>query len=262
MMFFSKRGVYLRQNLIYGFVYTTSFLVSVCAPGNFVRDKTSHLPRHEFGEAARLALGSLSQFMHGVVVPNNLVLFVMLVGTAAFTWAMKPGRFITFERMAPVALTLLSAVPMHLFVYSFLTGEEAPGRTINQCYVMALVGGCILAAWVGAFAGNKMGKRTYVRTACVMLCATGVMFIASAPFRQVVNIIRDFGPIWSAEQLERANTLQAGRGNAVVLAPFTAEGDTPPLLQGTDISKDPSYWVNSCMSGYYGLKDVRLQEKQ
>ena len=107
-----------------------------------------------------------------------------------------------------------------------------------------------------------MGKRTYVRTACVMLCATGVMFIASAPFRQVVNIIRDFGPIWSAEQLERANTLQAGRGNAVVLAPFTAEGDTPPLLQGTDISKDPSYWVNSCMSGYYGLKDVRLQEKQ
>lgn len=260
MVFYARGRAWRRQNFAYGLVYLAALLVSVCAPGNFLRDKASSVPRHEVGETVRLALGSFRQFIDGLIIPNSVTLLAMLIGLALLSWAMKPERWIAGERLAPIVLTLLSAIPLHLFVYSFLVGEASPGRIINQCYAMTLIGGCILMAWLGVAAVAKIGGRARARMAGAVLVVIGLVFLSSTPYRQVASTIRDFGPTWRSQQLQRLGVLEAGRGRSVLLPSFTTEGATPPLFQGGDITEDSNYWVNSCMSSAYGTKDVRLSK--
>ena len=259
VVFFARGAAYRKRNLAYGIAYVASTLLTVFAPGNFARDAISHVSRHELAGAWRLALHSMELFADTRTAADGNVLLAMLVGTAAFTWAAKPGGFVKFRRIAPMALTLLTAMPTHLYVYSFLTGEETPGRIINQCYAMTLIGACILAAWAGSAVADKSGKGPSLRTACAVLFAVGTMFLTTGQFRQVVETVRDFGPVWRSEHLQRIEALKAGHGGSVVLAPFSPEGRAWPLFQGADITNDPSYWVNTCMSGVYGVKDVRLK---
>lgn len=259
VVFFAKGSVYRKRNIAYGIAYAASMLLTVCAPGNFARDAISQLPRHELAGAWRLALHSMELFIDSRTAADGKVLFAMLAGTAAFTWAMKPSGFMKFRRIAPMALTLLVAMPTHLYAYSFLTGEETPGRIINQCYSMTLVGACVLAAWAGSAVASVLRMKPSLRTACAVLLAVGLMFLTTDQFRRVVETIRDFGPVWRSEHLQRIEALRAGRGGSVTLAPFSPEDGAWPLFEGADITSDPSYWVNTCMSGVYGVKDVRLK---
>lgn len=251
-----------RRNFQYGVVYLAALLVTVCAPGNFLRDKASSLPRHEIGEAIKLSLVSLRQFVTGLVVPNLSTLLVMLIGVAIVSWAMRPEKSIVAKRLMPIVVTLLSAIPLHMFVYSFLVGEPSPGRIINQCYVMTIIGGCLLMAWLGAVAARKVEGRVRSWVASAVLVIIGLAFLSSASYRQVTSTIRDFGPVWRSQQLQRLEILQAGRGRSVLLPPFVPEGADRPLFQGGDITDDSSYWVNSCMSSAYGIKSVRLLKEK
>lgn len=257
--FFARGGSYRKRNIAYGVAYAISMLVTVCAPGNFARDALSQVPRHEVGGAATLALHSLELFIDSRMSPNAGILLGVLVGVAVFTWAVRPPAFARFNRIAPLALTLLVAMPAHLYVYSFLTGEETPGRIINQCYAMTLVGACLLAAWSGAAVAERTRRKPALLVACAVLACTGAAFLTTAQFRQVVDTARDFGPVWHAQQLQRLDALRAGRGNSISLPPFSPEGHAWPLFQGADITEDPAYWVNSCLGNMHGIREIRLQ---
>jgi hypothetical protein len=257
-IFYARGSTHLKQNVAYAVVYLGTFIASVLAPGNFVRDAGSLVPRHQVGSALHLAMLSLHEFIHTHIAPNATLLTLILLATGFIAWAMKPARVTRLVHMLPLPLTLISALPIHLVVYSFLTGEESPGRIINQSYVMMLVGLCLLAAWVGMRIACANRSTSNPRLAWSVLFAIGIICLSATQSRQIASVIRDFGPTWRAQHIERTQILQAGRGRSVTLAPFAPEGDTPPILQGADIDSDPAYWVNTCLSGLYGVKDVRL----
>jgi hypothetical protein len=259
---YARNRTYLKRNIAYFATYLTAFAASILAPGNFVRDAGSPLYRHHVGAALGLATQSFNQFISMHISPNALFLSLIILGTFVAGWAQKPAGINRFSAMSPLPLTLVSGLPLHLVVYSFLTGEEAPGRVINQSYVMALIGLCLLAGWMGMRLASTSRRTGNLRLAHASLLVLGILCVSSLQFRQVVSVVRDFGPIWRAQQIERTEILKSAKERSVLLASFTPEGSTPPVLQGSDITDDPTYWVNMCLSGLYGVKDIRLTKPE
>jgi hypothetical protein len=257
-IFYARGKVHLKQNITYAVVYLGAFVTTVLAPGNFTRDAGSLVPRHKIGIALNLAMASFSQFIHSHIVPNATLLTFLLLGAGLITWAIKPPRVARAAHVLPLPLTLITALPLHLVVYSFLTGEAAPGRIINQCYVMVLVGLCLLTGWAGMRIAQTTPNTGSPRLAWPTLFVIGIICLSTDQFGYVTSALRDFGPTWRAQQIQRMAILWGSKGRTVTLAPFSPEGSTPPILQGADIDSDPSNWINRCVSNYYGLKDVRL----
>jgi hypothetical protein len=258
-IFYARGKVHLKQNIAYAVAYLGAFVTTVLAPGNFARDAGSSVPRHKIGIALDLSMLSFSQFIHGHIVPNATLLTFLLLGAGLITWAIKPTRVARATHVLPLPLTLISALPLHLVVYSFLTGEAAPGRIINQCYVMALVGLCLLTGWAGMRIAQTTRNISSPGLARFTLFAIGIICLSTDQFGHIASVLRDFGPTWRAQQTQRMEILRDSKGRTMTLAPFSPEGNTPPILQGADIDSDPSNWINKCVSDFYGVKDVRLE---
>lgn len=260
---FARTRAHAWENAALLATYAAAFGFSVLAPGNFARDASIAVPRHDPVLALELAQRSFDLLATALVRPNASLLSLMLLGSLAAGWLAGPERWRKpghAWRFLPAPLVLLASLPMHLLVYSFLSGEETPGRIINQALLLALSGACLLAAWAGTWLASLRPVRD-PRPALAIVLLTGLWFLSSPQVRQLSATARDFGATWRAEQQQRNQALlAAARGGAatVVVPAFSPEGNSPPLLQGADIGSDPAGWVNLCVAGFYRVPSVSL----
>lgn len=257
---FARSGEYLKQNIAYFAVFLGAFAFSVLAPGNFARDAGMTTARHDIGMAIPLALRSFDIFVEMHISPNKPLLGWVVLGSAGVGWlAGRTSKCVRLMQFLPLPFTLIASLPMHFLVYSYLSGEETPGRIVNQAYPMALAGVCLFVSWGAAkLVSCRDSAGTFLAYSVVLLA--GLFLLSSAQFKQVATVTRDFGPTWRKQQLERHRLLVAASRNrtTAVLAPFAQEGSTPPLLQGTDMNADTSNWVNRCVADFYGVPEVQV----
>lgn len=253
---------YWPQHLAYLAVFVTALLITTLAPGNFARDSLSAAVRHDVPMALRLAWESLDLFWTTrLSVAGWLVLYLAGASVAAGLWLGRTQGVVaaSLRRLWPLWVVLVSALPLHAVVYSFLTGEAMPGRIVNQAYLMGLVGIGLMSTWIGLRLSAGAGRR--VPAALVML-ALGLVLVTSAPFRSFVLVLKEDAPGWRSEQLARAELLQQARRLKQPRVSLPAFSDRPGLvsvLQGADISADPTYWVNTCLAGYARVPEIVVQ---
>lgn len=245
-------------------IFAAAFAAAVLAPGNFARDATSSATRHKFGDATSMAMSSLLQFIDGMTASQRLPLLAALLGAAAagaLAARTRKRAHTLAPAWRPVVLLLLAAFPMHLWVYSFLTGEPTPGRVINQAFMLALAAVCLAIAicfcsiatrWQGS------GKIHRAPAASITLLVAGLGLLGSHSFRTFAYTIRDFAPRWHAQQLERHHGLTSlsGSGATAYVRPFDREILAPPVFSGTDVQASPTHWINRCVASYYKVPAV------
>lgn len=264
MALFARTRAYARDNAILFGTFAAALAFSVFAPGNFARDAGIAATRHDLGLTIDLAHRSLYFFGAAFVGPNALLLLLVLAAAFVAGWVAAPERWRApghAARFLPAPLVLLASFPMHLVVYSFLSGEETPGRILNQALLLMLAGALLLSAWAGGWlATRKPAPRP--RAAHVLMLLAGIGLLASPQFRQLSTTVRDFGQTWRTQQVDRHQRLVAaarGAPQPVAVPAFTSEGASPPLFQGADIGTDPAGWVNQCVASFYGVPAVQLE---
>lgn len=250
---------HLKQNVAYLVVFAVAFAVSVLAPGNFARDAGLATQRHDVGHALDLTLRSWDVFLQMHVTPNKGLIVAVLAAALAAGWILGERLAAArIRRFFPLPLALVGSFPLHFFVYSFLSGEETPGRIVNQAYPLALIGVMLVLAWGAARLRRRWTRTLPALLPWAILFGAGTVLLASAQFRSVAVESREFGPIWEAEQSarERALIRAARRGEAASVAPFTPQRAPTPMFQGADLGTDPANWVNQCVASYYGVPSV------
>lgn len=261
---FARARAYARENAILVATFAAALAFSVFAPGNFARDAGIVTTRHDIGLTIDLAMRSMQFFAAAFLRPNALLMALALAAAFLAGWAAAPERWRTpghAARFLPAPLVLLASFPMHLFVYSFLSGEETPGRIVNQALVLLVAGALLLSAWAGGWLATRK-RLADPRAAHVVFLLAGIWLLSSPQFRQVSTTARDFGQTWRTQQSERHQRLVAIARSApqVVSVPaFSSEGASPPLFQGSDVGPDPSYWINQCVASFYGVPAVQLE---
>lgn len=245
-------------------VFSAAFAVSVFAPGNFVRDATSSANRHAFGSATSLAIDSLLQFLVVVSSRDILAICAVLAASAAAGALSGPVKPPLFKRWGALMLILIAAFPMHLWVYSFLTGEPTPGRVINQALMLALAAACVLAAAIGE---NFLARRLPLsngQVATAVFGVAGLILAGSHNSRELTSTTWTFGPNWRAQQIARDNgfaSLPKGITSPAYVRPYARNDSDPPTFAGADIQGSPDYWVNKCVAGYYHVPSVQLMRE-
>ena len=253
----------VRPNLQYFVAFTIAFLVTVLAPGNFARDAGIASTRHDVVQATRLAMESLSVFKSSLIDSNAILLTALMLASACAGWLAASTSAERAYRFLPLPVTLILSFPMHLWTFSFLTGEATPGRVINQAFVLALVGVMMLLAWLTQRALH--GRRPLTQaTALGVVMLAGLALISSAPFKQLTKSTREFAPAWRYQQLQRQALLVSASRNGVpaVVNPIVHGDSQPPIFQGGDVTEDPGNWINRCVADYYAVQSVRLQPTQ
>jgi hypothetical protein len=253
-----KEGARLSRNIGYLAVCLVAFMASVFAPGNFARDSSISVVRHDIASATSLSMKSFGLFVDAMLLPHGVLLVALLAAAACAGWLLRrePSKV---SSVAPLVTVLTLAFPMHLWVYSFLTGEETPGRIINQAFVMALVGLCLLCAWLGQQVSRRRSDGPRAALSVVVLMV-GLMLISSSPFTRFAQATRDYAPIWRYQHIERHRQLLAAShsGAPATVRPFASGDSAPPTFRGGDVSADSTNWINRCVAAYYSIPSVRL----
>lgn len=252
-------GIAFRWNVPYLVVFAISLAVTVLAPGNFVRDSTISTERHDLAGSLGLAMTSLLHFLQSHVLPHVLLLSGLAIAAALAGWISGAQRR-PLRDVLPTLLTLLLGFPLHLWVYTYLTGEAVPGRVLNQAYALALIGTYLGSAWIGTYVATRRAPASD-RPALALVAIFGIALVASPQFRASATSIRDYGPTWESQQAQRHALLKGAHGaQSVTVPPIAPERGSPRIFQGADVGTDRSYWVNRCVAQYYGLGSIVIEQ--
>lgn len=238
-------------------VFILSFVVSVFAPGNFLRDATLTGQRHDFLNSIRVSLGGMKSVLDGFILPNAILITLLIASVFLCGWVWRT-QAASSKRILPICLSLIAGFPLHLFVYAYLAGDFTPGRILNQAYGVLIIGVALLVAWLGA----KMRAQHSLNTKYLMLAFvsfTGFVLLSIPSMQAVGKTIRTYGPVWKASNLERRDYLQKMAGNteaAITLRPIPPQPIREPVLQGNDAGGDPTNWINGCIAWYYRVGSV------
>lgn len=237
-------------------LFTAAFALTTLAPGNFLRDAGSQLPRHDVLDAIGLAHASLAGFesTYGVALPALLAVLAAVAAGAG--WPRGESRPARAWLSYPAILVL--SLPAQLWVYSFLTGEPSPGRILNQGITLAIVGACVAAAYAGQRLASRLPATSSRRLHLAGLAVAGLGLAMTPNFGNLAEAAIVFGPSWHAQQLQRHAGLTGITTTTlpVYVKPFEGPDGDPPVYRGGDVGADPKHWINRCVADYYQIPAI------
>jgi hypothetical protein len=139
-------------------------------------------------------------------------------------------------------------------------GGQPPGRTMNLIYGMFLIGWIALAFLVSrpnpSFSFHPAHRTATLSAALFLLSA--LVATSNNTVQSIGDIARGRASLWDAELNRRSARLKSAGRNADVLVPPIST--RPKSLAGDDITEDPNFWSNRCLSQYFGVNSVRMSE--
>src|SRR3546814_9261638 len=112
-------------------------------------DSAAALPRHQVLEAVGMALNSSVDFARALLSENGLAWAASLIAALVAAFLTGPTSRRIHRNWFPYVVILVGAFPMHLWLYSFLTGEPVPGRILNQAFMLFHIAACLLFGALG-----------------------------------------------------------------------------------------------------------------
>jgi len=235
------------------------FLVVFVAPGNFHRLSLGRAPANYpmlfhglLREIWRYILPWCLDFKHWL-----LAVVIWLDPGVASVRAKYSGMssfraIVVFALVWLFSIVMILGVPIHIFVYP-------PGRTLDFIYGVFLIGWITLA-----FLLTRPHPRFSLQPAYRVTTLSSALFLFSVlvvtsnnTVTSMLDIISGRARSWSAEMNNRFTALKtAGPSADLFLPPISAH---PRILAANgDITEDPEYWANQCLSLYFGVSSVQV----
>lgn len=247
-----------RTHIIRMSVFLAALALTILAPGNFSRDAASTTLRHDVMGSLAMMVESMGFLARSLFAESGLPLVASLAAAFASGWLVPSSDKQHVRQGLPYMVILILALPMHLWVYSFLTGESTPGRVMNQAVLLAHLALCVCLAWGGSVMANRRSaERRSTLPANIALSLAGVMLLLSPSTVEFAKAVLNFAPTWRAEQLQRHSGLSnVQEHKPVYVRPFSSGDSDPRTFSGTDVTADPSNWINKCVADYYEVNSV------
>ncbi len=279
-LFIKKQRQSLVLSLPVFMLLVAALLVSICAPGNGLRQQT-------VGEPSVIKGGIVSVVYAVYSMANATTIPVLIVWLFIAPLVYQLARKSKMDFSHPVWVVILlfglyAALGMPCF---YALGFAIPERNINLIYFsyypVVLCAMFYLFGWIShCFAGKlpdcKIGV-LYERRFGTVFTAFCLLFAIAVGGQISVDKGEDGGLAFShmpaglsaayslatgeaqefhVQMIERAEICRKAQGDDVVLSARTAE---PWTLAYEDITTDPADWKNTGMAEYYGNASVRLE---
>lgn len=256
-----RRGWNRKTFLLMG-AWALFMALTVLAPGNFFRDGGLTTERHKIGPAADMLIMALRHYWSSAVRPTVPALVLALVaGLLIGMSAQARLRLAAWRGWGPAVACLLLSFPIQLFIYSFLAGEPAPGRVIDQSGSLLWLGLIVLALSMGwHLSAARPGQGWPSVAAPYAVLAAGLAQLLHPEFLSLNQDLRSFAPGYASEQTARIQTINrtvASGQKTLTVDQFTLE--PARWLYIGDITQDPAYWLNACVATYYRLEKISLK---
>lgn len=244
------------------------FLFNVSSPGTQIRQSNfSDTPNavSTIWYATKSGLKMIDQWM-GIAVIVSFILLIPL--------ALNVGRRICeqtgFSFRYPL-LVLIGSVGWCCAMLCppiYAMGTTGDLRITNVIYfsfvILLFVNGFYLCGWYMRKQRKKDMQVSMIEISSTWCITAVVLFIGmllacgeEMSSYQALNAIRSGeAEQYSSEAYMRYELLRSGKGEAIVLQPFTVQ---PYLLYFDDITQNTSDWKNQCMAEYFELESVVLQ---
>ena len=259
-----------KKDILLVLVLVVSMLVTIFAPGNFVRSGGITIPKHDIAMAFELGTSSIGMlWKYNIGLHKSVVLFAILGGILVGISPRITPLFKSYRQALVLPITIIISIPIHLFLYSFLTGEATPGRTLNQSTELIWVGILILTVMISSFAAKyfqywqQAYGDIYKNVVATGLIVVSIAFLNHQEFKNFNQTIREFAPQWANERFLRDQKIRLAISHGdkkLTVQSFSNEPFWPPFFKGTDISDDSKYWVNMCVASYYKLDEIKLDK--
>jgi hypothetical protein len=252
------------QRKMWLMVWTASaigFLVVFVAPGNSIRMAAT--PNR--GNYLATIKGSWG-VLHGYVLPwcldfKHWLLAVLLwLDPRVASLRKKLSGLSSFRAISGFLLVWISLIIIAIGATIWNIGGQPPGRTMNLIYGMFLIGWISLAFLVTrpnpSFSFHPAHRVATLSAALFLLSA--LVVTSNNTVQSIGDIARGRARLWDAELNRRSARLKSASRNADVLVPPISA--RPKNLAWADITEDPNYWANRCLSQYFGVTSVRISE--
>lgn len=252
-------------------VFIGSMLVAVLAPGNFARSSTIVMPKHNIEVAFNLLISSLGMlWKYNIGLHKTIVVFAIMGGLLIGLLPRSTPLFKNRRQFLAVPVSLIVGIPIHFFVYSFLTGEASPGRVLNQSTALLWIGILLLSAFISSRFVEFVSSRQVIRGGAYIgvvyfgLVIVSFGYLEHKEFKNFNQTLRVFAPHWASERNAREQQIKLASSSGVKILevdPLGKEPFWPPFFSGTDLTEDPKYWVNMCIASYYHLEEIRIKRE-
>ena len=251
-----------RKTMLLMAAWSVFMAVTVLAPGNFFRDGGLTTERHKIGPAIDMLVAALRHYWSSAIRPTVPALILALAGGVLIGMSARTRlKLEAWRSWAPAVACLLLSFPVQLFIYSFLAGEPAPGRVIDQSGTLLWLGVIVLslaAGWHLPIA--RLGQQWPAAAAPYAVLGAGLAQLLHPEFLSLNQDLRSFAPGYAVEQTARIQTINQALANGqktLTVSQFTLE--PARWLYIGDITPDPTYWLNACVATYYQLEKISLK---
>ncbi|MYN15034.1 hypothetical protein GSY71_18005 [Pusillimonas sp. TS35] len=260
-----------QKYLILFTIFILALAVTVFAPGNFARDaKDSSLAvsnKHNIQAALVMGMSSLKNLWNynfkdyaGVLLYGSFAM-----GSVGVLLAIR-GISIKWRAVTPLMATALISIPIQFFIYSFLSGDIAPSRILNQSTALLWAPTMIfISVLFNNTAISRLRARNlpHLRNCCYgVLIIMGILVVSQPAFSTLNGKIRSFAGVWAQEHALREDMIRSSLSSGkrdLRVTHFSKEPGWPPIFQGADITNDPKNWINQCVANYYKIERIQLE---
>jgi hypothetical protein len=259
------------KNIFLVLIFIGSMLVAVLAPGNFARSSTIVVPKHNIEVAFNLMISSLGMLWnYNIGLHKTVAVFAIMGGLLIGFLPRSTALFKYRRQFLAVPVSLIVGIPIHFFVYSFLTGEASPGRVLNQSTALLWIGILLLSAFISSrfvefFSSRQViSGREYSGVLYFGLIIVSLAYLEHKEFKNLNQTLKVFAPYWASERDAREQRIKLANSSGVKILqvdPLGKEPFWPPFFSGTDLTEDPKYWVNMCIASYYHLEEISIRRE-
>lgn len=252
-----SRSPHSRMWIVVWIATVVGFLIVFLAPGNAIRMST--FPnRAKYATIFKLSLDTVRYYLVPWCLDFKLWLMAVLLWidprTASFRRQL-PGLS-SLRSIAGFCCIWLSLVMTAIGAAIWSIGEPIPPRTMNLIY------GIFLAGWVVmAFLLAQPTLSHSIRATCrpalrsiTLVLLSALIVSSNNTVMALTDIIHGRARSWHVQMNRRFALLKSARGRDLQV-------ETPsvyPLSYSwDDVTEDPDYWSNQCVSQYFGETSVR-----
>lgn len=236
-------------------------LLVLLAPGNAVRQSEYVGVRHELGRSLFWTLLQTLRFGATWVASGPLLLATVLFVSTIGRWRESQGAAVRSQRWWPaLAVGMLILIPAATFPAYWETGTLGQHRTVDVAYFVFLVLWFVAAGlWADGASPAARTLREFGEAWRLPLAAAfvaGVAFTANG-YEVGSDLASRRLARFDAELTERYAQLDACRRRQAPLCEVPPLADKPESFAFTDVSPNPSNFVNAAYARYFHAPAVQ-----
>jgi hypothetical protein len=246
------------------FAAAIGFLIVFLAPGNAIR-ATTYPDRGNHRLALKLSLETAYFYLLPWCLDFKhwlLAAILWLDPRFAFPRRQVPGLS-SLRSAGSFCCVWLSSLLIAIVGAIWKTGAPLPPRTMNLVYGVFLAGWVVMSLLLKRPILHLSIHRTqrFGLRSILLILLSALIASSSNTVLGLSDLLHGRTRSWNAEMSRRFDLLKSGnRYSDLQLSPLPVHPYS--YIPWEEVTADPTYWSNQCISQYFGVKSVRLSSSR